>query len=210
MSDKKQDTAAERKAAQELSQSEQNRKADQAPPKDNVVKAPDTPVPNDRDNWNDDGITRDPVGVTNLDPLGTGTAAPTNAVADPTDTRAIGFQSGVGIRAPEVRKSPVEGKVPTASGSLVDPEQAPAGSVVGAPAAFFAGPVKMREPEMLEGETVQLTAPHYINDQLFDAGAVLEDYVGPLSNNMLVQGRDGFKRPSTAHERQEIRFRQKA
>jgi hypothetical protein len=174
--------------------------------KDNVVKAPDTPVPGDRTNWADDGRTGTPVGATNLDPLGTSTEQPTNAVADPTDNRAIPKQSERNVKVEEGPKSHVEGKVPTASGMLADPKQYPAGSAGAAPAAFLTGPINMPKPKMLKGKTVQLTAPHYIGDQVYDTGAVFEQYHGPLSRNMLVEGEDGFEAPQTAQEREQIMF----
>lgn len=197
--------AQERQEAQRQSQERQNREAAQTPPKDNVVKNPDTPVPSDRTNWDDDGRTGKPLGATNMDPLGVGAAHPNNLTADPTDTRGIGHQSAVNVTAPDPKiKSPVDGKVPTPSGMLVDPGQG--GLPSDGPPGFYTGPVRIPQPQVVKGKTVQLTAPHYINDMLLDAGAVLENYSGPVSNNMLVEGEEGFKRPSTAQEREEIMF----
>lgn len=51
-------------------------------------------------------------------------------------------------------------------------------------------PKGSREIEHVKNKNVTLTAPHYINDEMYEAGAVLEDYSGPLSANMIVEGED--------------------
>lgn len=155
-------------------------------PKDTVVKGPDTPVPNDRQTW--EPTTRP--GETNQDPLGAGND-PSNAVADPTDNRALGSQSARNVTVAGERQSPsnagtVPGLTPTAA--------LPIG------AAATTGAIRGRKIEMLKGETVRLTAGHYINDEYFEEGAILEDYTGPRSANMVLVGKDEY---STAEMREQ-------
>src|SRR5688500_9848943 len=134
--------------------------------KDTFVRAPSTPIP----------ATRQPVpGETNLDPLGVG-ANPSNAVMDPTDTRAVGKQSARYVEAAGERED--ETKSRADARNRADKIMREHGGMATFPGLAFVAPPRPREIEMLEGETVRLTAPHYF-DQVYETGAVLENYHGP-------------------------------
>jgi len=140
-------------------------------------------------------------GETNLDPLGTG-GNPGNYQIDPTDTRATGKFSEAVVRVDSGDVENAPRRLPSVAG-FVDEDD-----VIGMDArgAVIARPARSK-PEILKGETVMLTAPHYLNDEMFEAGAVLEDYHGPRSKNMVVEGEDETVFPSKARDRQpEISF----
>lgn len=164
--------------------------------KETIVKAPDTPVPSDgRGNWGEL-----PVGETNRDPRGIGQdrLGSGNFTADPTDNRAGGKASASHVRDRALGDEEEEGGQRGAKRREL-PRQSPDTDAL-ARSIPFATPVsdknplgiRTREVEYLEGETVRLTAAHYINDVLYEDGTVFEDYEGPKSRNMEIveEGKD--------------------
>jgi len=169
-----------------------------------VQKAPDSQIPTDPSK---------PLGETSQDPLGTGSgeSGVGNFYNDPTDNRAIPKQSQAGVDATqETRAALVERSqgLPEGVISRDQPRQSPSPEVaerIAATAAVVVAPSvqpRMRDIEVVQGETVELTAPHYINDVLYETGTILEDYSGPKSQNMKLatEGEDYIKAATLAQK----------
>ncbi len=174
-------TPAEDQANQPEGKLEAFAGAPDQPRDDNYVKDTNSPVPNEQ-------ISHDPSKApreTNLDPLGVGGQFPTNAVADPVDTRAIGKVSAVGIEVKNYAEGEERpGQTPSFAGQVVttagitDPADA---------ASLGAGgvaPMRGTDVKYLEGARVELLKPHYINDVYYEAGTIVGAYTGPTSKDI--------------------------